>query len=87
MARIAADLEHAFSAMARAQAEAVVVFGYASYMAPRQNVAELAMRRRLPTFFTWRDHAKAGGARSRLLTAAFDEPHSNRVEVIMQGAE
>ena len=64
MARTAADLENAFSAMARAQAQAVVVFGYASYMAARQHVAELAMRHRLPTFFTWRDHVEAGGLMS-----------------------
>ena len=63
-ARTAADLEHAFSAMARAQAQAVVVFGYASYMTARQHVAELAMRHRLPTFFTWRDHVEAGGLMS-----------------------
>jgi putative ABC transport system substrate-binding protein len=63
-ARTAADLEHAFSAMARAQAQAVVVFGYASYMTARQHVAELAMRHRLPTFFTFRDHVEAGGLMS-----------------------
>ena len=63
-ARTAADLESAFSAMARAQAQAVVVFGYAAYMAARQHVADLAMRHRLPTFFTWRDHVEAGGLMS-----------------------
>ncbi|HEV8339312.1 MAG TPA: ABC transporter substrate-binding protein [bacterium] len=63
-ARTAADLERAFSAMARAQAQAVVVFGYASYMAARQHVAELALRHRLPTFFTWRDHVEVGGLMS-----------------------
>ncbi len=63
-ARTAADLEHAFSTMARAQAQAVVVFGYAAYMVARQHVAELAMRHRLPTFFTWREHVEAGGLMS-----------------------
>jgi putative ABC transport system substrate-binding protein len=63
-ARTAADLEQAFSAMARAQVQAAVVFGYAAYMAARQHVAELAMRHRLPTVFTWRDHVEAGGLMS-----------------------
>ena len=33
-------------------------------MSARQQVAELAMRHRLPTFFTWRDHVEAGGLMS-----------------------
>jgi putative ABC transport system substrate-binding protein len=64
VARTAADLESAFSTMARAQAQAVVVFGYAAYIAARQHVAELAMRHRLATFFTYRDHVEAGGLMS-----------------------
>ncbi len=40
------------------------MFGYSSYMAARQHVAELALRHRLPTFFTWRDHVEAGGLMS-----------------------
>jgi putative ABC transport system substrate-binding protein len=60
-ARTAADLEHAFSTMARARAQAVVVFGYAAYMSARLQLAELAM---LPTLFTWRDHVEAGGLMS-----------------------
>jgi putative ABC transport system substrate-binding protein len=64
VARTAADLESAFSTMARAQAQAVVVFGYAAYMVARQHVAELAMRHRLATFFTYRDHVEVGGLMS-----------------------
>jgi ABC-type uncharacterized transport system substrate-binding protein len=64
VARTAADLGKAFSTMARAQAQAVVVFGYAAYMVARQHVAELAMRHRLATFFTYRDHVEAGGLMS-----------------------
>ena len=64
VARTAADLGSAFSTMARAQAEAVVVLGYAAYMVARQHVAELAMRYRLATFFTHRDHVEAGGLMS-----------------------
>jgi putative ABC transport system substrate-binding protein len=64
VARTAADLESAFSTMARGQAQAVVVLGYVAYMVARQHVAELAMRHRLATFFTYRDHVEAGGLMS-----------------------
>ena len=64
VARTAADLESAFSSMARTHAQAVFVLGFGPYMAARQQVAELALRHRLPTFFTWRDHVEAGGLMS-----------------------
>ena len=64
VARTGADLESAFSVMARAHAQAVLVLGFGPYMAARQQVAELAIRHRLPTFFTWRDHVEAGGLMS-----------------------
>jgi ABC-type uncharacterized transport system substrate-binding protein len=61
VARTGADLENAFSAIAREQAQAVVVLGFGPYMAARERIAELALRYRLPTFFSWRDHVEAGG--------------------------
>jgi putative ABC transport system substrate-binding protein len=61
VARTGAELENAFSAMARAHAQAVLVLGHGPYMAERQRIAELAIRHRLPTFFVWRDHVEAGG--------------------------
>jgi putative ABC transport system substrate-binding protein len=64
VARSGAELEDAFAAMARAHAQAVVVFGFGPYMAARQRLAELALRYRLPTVFTWRDHVEAGGLMS-----------------------
>jgi putative tryptophan/tyrosine transport system substrate-binding protein len=63
-ARSGAELESAFSSMARAQAQAVLVLGFGPYMAARQQLAELALRHRLPTFFTWKDHVEAGGLMS-----------------------
>jgi putative ABC transport system substrate-binding protein len=63
-ARTAGDLENAFSAMARAHVQAVLVLSVASYMAARQHMAELAIRHRLPTSFAWRDHVEAGGLMS-----------------------
>ncbi len=64
VARTGADLEGAFSAMARAQAKAVLVLGLGVYMAEKLRVAELATKYRLPTMFTWRDHVEAGGLMS-----------------------
>ena len=61
VARTTADLETAFSAIARAHAQAVLVLGFAPYMAARQQVAELAIRHGLPTSSrggtTWRQVA------------------------------
>jgi putative tryptophan/tyrosine transport system substrate-binding protein len=64
VARTEADLENAFSAIAREHAQAVVVLGFGPYMAARQRIAELALRHRLPTFFSWRDHVEVGGLMS-----------------------
>ena len=64
VARTEADLETAFSAMASENAQAVLVLGFGPYMAARQRIAELALRHRLPTFFSWRDHVEAGGLMS-----------------------
>jgi putative ABC transport system substrate-binding protein len=64
VARTGADLEGAFSAMARAQAQAVLVLGLGIYMAERQRLAELATKYRLPTMFAWRDQVEAGGLMS-----------------------
>src|SRR5206468_9192941 len=61
VARTEADLETAFSAMASENAQAVLVLGFGPYMAARERIAELALRHRLPTFFSWRDHVEAGG--------------------------
>jgi putative ABC transport system substrate-binding protein len=64
VARSGADLGSAFSAMARAHAQAVLVLSYGTYTAERQRLAELAIRYRLPTFFGVRDHVEAGGLMS-----------------------
>jgi putative ABC transport system substrate-binding protein len=50
--------------MARARAHAVLVLGFGPYVAAKQRMAELALRHRLPTFFTFRDHVEAGGLMS-----------------------
>jgi ABC-type uncharacterized transport system substrate-binding protein len=64
VARTGADLESAFSAMARAHADAVLVLSFGPYIAARQFLAELATRYRLPTMFALREHVEAGGLMS-----------------------
>jgi putative ABC transport system substrate-binding protein len=64
VARTEAELETSFLAMARDHMEAVLVLGFGPYMAARQRIAELALRHRLPTFFSWRDYVEAGGLMS-----------------------
>jgi putative ABC transport system substrate-binding protein len=64
VARSGAELEEAFAAMARAHAQAVVVFGFGPYIAARHHLVELAMRYRLPTVFPQRDYVEAGGLMS-----------------------
>jgi putative ABC transport system substrate-binding protein len=66
-ARSGAALEDAFAAMARTQAQAVLVLGFGPYVAARQRLAALALRYQLPTMFGGggvRDHVEAGGLMS-----------------------
>jgi putative tryptophan/tyrosine transport system substrate-binding protein len=63
-ARNKADFESAFTTMARAHAQALLVLAFGLYIVERQRIAELALRHRLPTMFNVRDHAEAGGLMS-----------------------
>jgi putative ABC transport system substrate-binding protein len=63
-ARTGAELAGAFSAMARARAQAVLVLASAFFIAERQRVAELAITHRLPTMHQARDFVEAGGLMS-----------------------
>ena len=63
-ARTVAELEAAFSAMARARAHAVLVLASVFSFAERQRVAELAIRYRLPTMFLVKEAVEAGGLMS-----------------------
>ena len=64
VARTGADLESAFSAMAREHAHALLVLAFGPYIVERQRITELAIRYRLPTMFNLRDHVEAGGLMS-----------------------
>jgi putative ABC transport system substrate-binding protein len=64
VARAGAELESAFTAIARAEAQALFVLSFQPYSAERQRMAELAIRHRLPTMFADRVHVEAGGLMS-----------------------
>jgi putative tryptophan/tyrosine transport system substrate-binding protein len=64
VARAGTELESAFTAIARAEAQALFVLSLGAYSAERQRMAELAIRHRLPTMFADRDHVEAGGLMS-----------------------
>ncbi len=63
-ARTAAELEGAFTAMARARAQAVLVLSSPLFLAERQRVAKLATTHRLPSISDLREYVEAGGLMS-----------------------
>jgi len=63
-ARSAAELEGAFSTMARGGTQAVLVFSTPPFITARQRIAELAIAHRLPTMCQGRLFVEAGGLMS-----------------------
>jgi putative ABC transport system substrate-binding protein len=63
-ARTSADLEGAFTAMARARAQALLVLGSPIFFTVRQRVAELAIAHKLPTMLDSSPYVEAGGLMS-----------------------
>jgi putative ABC transport system substrate-binding protein len=85
--RTGAELEGDFAAIAREQAQAVLVLGAALFIAEGRRVAELAMRHRLPTMFNQREAVAAGGLMS--YTPDFDDlmrRGAGYVDKILKGA-
>jgi putative ABC transport system substrate-binding protein len=86
--RIGAELEGAFSVMARARAQAVLVLASADFTVERYRLAELAMGYRLPAMFGVKDHAEAGGLMS--YAADFDDlfrRSASYVDKILKGTK
>jgi putative ABC transport system substrate-binding protein len=64
-ARTPAEIEKAVAAASRERAGALVVFGDGgNFLAHRAQLAELALTHRLPSIFTGREYAEAGGLMS-----------------------
>jgi putative ABC transport system substrate-binding protein len=87
-ARTAADLEGAFSTMARRGAQALLVFNVVPFIVARQRIAELAMAYRLPTVVQGRQFAEAGGLISYYHTGAETWRRATvHVDKILRGAK
>jgi putative ABC transport system substrate-binding protein len=63
-ARTAAELEGAFTAMARARAQALLVLGSPIFFTVRHRVAQLAIAHKLPTMLDSSPYVEAGGLMS-----------------------
>ena len=63
-ARNPKEIENAFAAIARERMSAVMVASDAILFGQRQRIAELALNNRLPTMFSLREYAEAGGLMS-----------------------
>jgi putative ABC transport system substrate-binding protein len=59
--RTTADVHAAFDAVVRDHADALLVFPEGLTMAHRQELAEFAVKHRLPSVFGWREYVEAGG--------------------------
>jgi ABC-type uncharacterized transport system substrate-binding protein len=58
------EIETAFSKMRQQNAEAVIVTADTVFVEQRRRVAELAMKDRMPSMFSFREHVEAGGLMS-----------------------
>jgi putative ABC transport system substrate-binding protein len=59
--RTAADFHAAFDAIVRDNANALLVFANIVTLEHRQQLAECALKHRLPSMFGWREYVEAGG--------------------------
>jgi len=55
------EFDSAFAAMARERAEALLVAGGSTFLVHRTRLAELAVKARLPTMYSFRENVEAGG--------------------------
>ena len=60
----AADIESGFASLARRRAEAVVMFGDTFFSQQLQQIAQVALKQRMPSIYPIREYAEAGGLMS-----------------------
>jgi putative ABC transport system substrate-binding protein len=63
-ARNPIETENAFAELGKERVDAVMVASDAVFFGQRQRIAELALRNRIPTMFSLREYAEAGGLMS-----------------------
>ncbi|NDP42461.1 MAG: ABC transporter substrate-binding protein [Aromatoleum sp.] len=82
------DFDSAFAAMARERAEAHLVTGTSTFLAHRSRLAELAVKGRLPTMYSFRENVEAGGLMAYAVNMADFVGHAAvYVDKILKGAK
>ena len=82
------DFDGAFAAMARERADALVVGGTSTFLAHRARIAELAVKGRLPTMYSFRESVEAGGLMAYAVNMAdFVGRAAVYVDKILKGAK
>jgi putative ABC transport system substrate-binding protein len=87
-AQTSGEIEHAFEAMARERAQALIVLGDTYFLSQARHIAALALKNRLPSTHTIGDYAEAGG----LIAYGPDIPDNFRraagyVDKVLKGAK
>jgi putative ABC transport system substrate-binding protein len=87
-ARGSEDFDNAFAAMARERADALVVHATSTFLAHRARLAELAVKGRLPTVYSFRESVEAGGLMAYSVNMAdFVGRSAVYVDKILKGAK
>src|SRR5438105_5887750 len=82
------DFDSAFAAMARERADALLVGGTSTFLAHRAKLAELALKGRLPTMYSFRENVEAGGLMAYAVNMAdFVGRAAVYVDKILRGAK
>ncbi len=82
------DFEQAFAAMTAERAEALVVSPDTPFLVHKTRIAELALKHRLPTMYTFREHVQAGGLMAYSVNMAdFIGRSAVYVDKILRGAK
>ena len=82
------EFDSAFAAMAREQADALLVGGTSTFLAHRARLAELAVRGRLPAMYSFREIVEAGGLMAYAVNMAdFVGRAAVYVDKILKGAK
>ena len=82
------EFDSAFAAMVRERADALLVNGTSTFLAHRVRLAELAVKNRLPTMYSFRESVEAGGLMAYAVNmAAFVERAAVYVDKILKGAK
>ena len=82
------EFDGAFAAMARERADALLVAGSSTFLAHRARIAELAVKGRLPTMYSFREMVEAGGLMAYAVNMAdFVGRAAVYVDKILKGAK